>query len=399
MKNKIYTFLFFTVIFTVLVASFIYIKESRLIIDEYFHYEQITTFLRGEWYLNGGLSMLPGFHLVMAAILKILDAKSVVSARFVSLTINFISVVIFFLLAKKMDKGASYFKTAEYVFCPIIFSFFSLMYADIFSILIILAAFYFVITKKYRLAGFTGSISILAKQNNIIWLIFLHVFAYLQEYGLKLSFPLIKKFIKRTWIFFSGYLFILVFIIVNGGIATSGKYWQRPVFNPSNVYFFLFLVFWLLLPIHLANFSKVKRLFSYRSIQIVSFLFFLFFIFTFANTHPWNQYRYFLRNNLLIVFTGNIFVKTLFFLPMLYSLLSLFYIRLLKNKYYLIYPFILLSILPVWLIEQRYYMLLLTFLLLFRKKEEATIEYIFIFYSVICSLILFEGIAAWRYFL
>ena len=60
--------------------------------------------------------------------------------------------------------------------------------------------------------------------------------------------------------------------------------------------------------------------------------------------------------------------KPLFFLPVVWSLLSLATIRLERASFRLLYPVGLLSLLPVWLVEPRYYLIPFVLFLAFRQR-------------------------------
>ena len=151
--------------------------------------------------------------------------------------------------------------------------------------------------------------------------------------------------------------------------------------------------------------SNIKRSWIGRFIKRkpwllpVIFLFFLFYLFTFQNTHPWNQAQYFIRNKLLVYFTVSIWRKAVFFLPIVYSLLSLSVIKLQKKEFYLLYPFTFIYLLPLWLVEQRYYMVPFVFFLIFRNKLPAGQERLLFAYQFLLSIFIFWGIAYGKFFL
>jgi hypothetical protein len=118
---------------------------------------------------------------------------------------------------------------------------------------------------------------------------------------------------------------------------------------------------------------------------------YLVYLLTFRSTHPYNQTQpaYFLRNQLLMTVTHSLALKTAFFIPVAWSMLSLGVTKLRQKNYYLLYPFTVLSLLPIWLIEPRYCFVPLSFFLLFKEEQSPLVEGLTIaLYIVVCILLL-----------
>lgn len=201
------------------------------------------------------------------------------------------------------------------------------------------------------------------------------------------------NYTKTQWIFIIGFIIFIIFVIINKGFAIGDKV-MHPAFSfhLSNIFFMLFLFFFLFLPLNISNFPKVIQLIKKnKKIILLIIIIFTIYMFTFVNNHPYNTQwtSKFLRNWLLTYFTSTILLKILFFLPIAYSVLSISLIKLHKKSFYLIYPFAILYLLPSWLIEQRYYLIPFTLLILFRKKESKLVEYSLIIIYIVLSLILF----------
>ncbi len=340
--------------------------------------------------MEPGLNLIPGYHALVALALFIFHKSGIFSARFVSVGISALSIVVFYLLTWKIYTRPSLTLTLQYAFLPILFPLFALVYTDILALLLVLVAFYLVLWKRYTLAGFVGILSVLARTNNISWLAFLYVFVYYENYGLEWrSFP---RSLRQTWIYWLGFGLFITFLFLIEGIAISDKSVQ-PLFKfqPGNVYFLLFLFFWLFLPMNIANFPSILRLLQERRWIILEILlFYLFFMFTFYNTHPLNQYYpdYYLRNKLLILVTNEPVLKSLFFLPTAYGLLSLCVTTFPEKRFYWLYPFTLLSLVPFWLIEPRYYFVPLSLFILFKKEHSPWIEWITIGVFIVLSVVI-----------
>jgi alpha-1,2-glucosyltransferase len=292
-------------------------------------------------------------------------------------------------------------KTLQYVFFPILFPFFFLLYTDVFSLLLVITAFFFALKKNYNLTAIIGIASILVRQNNIIWLLFLYIFLYFQEYS-TINKEIIKNHIKKSWLFLLGFLAFAIFLFINKGIALGDEARHPGGIFFGNIYFLLFLFFFLLLPFNLANLPKIiEKIKQNKKIIPLLLAIFIFYFFTFQNTHPYNQpqYSFFLRNQILLFFTSSLFLKILFLLPIAYSILSIWATKLPSKACYLIYPTAILYLLPSWLIEQRYYLIPFALFLALKEKKSNTVEYLTIIMYITLSLYLFWGIRYVEFFL
>ena len=376
----------------VLLAEFRFMSGARLLSDESFHFRQISRFINLDFKMEPGLNLIPGYHALVSLVLFVFHKSGAFSARFVSVGISALSIAVFYLLTRKIYVHPSLARTFQYTFLPILFPLFSLIYADVLALLLVLVAFYLVLLKRYSLAGFVGILSVLARTNNIAWLAFLYVFVYYENYGLEWrNFP---RSLRQTWIYWLGFGLFIIFLLMNKGIAISDRSVQ-PLFKfePGNIYFLLFLFFWLLLPMNIANFPRILRLVRERRWIILEImLFYLVFMFTFYNTHPLNQYYpdYYLRNKLLILVTNEPVLKSLFFIPIAYALLSLCVTALHEKRFYLLYPFTLISLVPFWLIEPRYYFVPLSLFILFKKEHSPWVEWLTVgFFIALSAVILY----------
>jgi DIE2/ALG10 family len=378
----------------VLLAEFKFMSNARLLSDESFNFRQITRFLKGDFSMEPEMNAIPGYHALIALAMAVLGKSGLYSARFLSLGISFLSILVFYLLTIKICQQPSLTKTLQYTFFPLFFPFFALVYMDILGLLLILLAFYLILWKHYSLAGLVGILSILARSNNISWFAYLFVFVYYENYGFDLRAPFRKdaflQFLKRTWVYWVGFGLILAFLIVNKGIAISNREVQ-PLFKfqSGNLFFLLSLFCLLFLPMNLANLPRILKLVR-KSWWVLLLLLgvYLIYMLTFESTHPYNQAlpNYYLRNKLLITVTSGVGPKTLFFIPVGFALLSLLVTRLRERRFYWLYPFTVLGLVPFWLIEPRYSFVPLAFFLLFKEEHSPWVERLTIAMYVVLSL-------------
>lgn len=400
--QKRFIFIILLIILISSIISFIFIKDSPLLVDEKGHYPQIKKFIDRDFTMHPDITTIPGYHCVIALFAYIFHVSSISAIRLLSLIFSIISILTFFLLSRKIHKESSIVKTLQYYFLPILFPFFFLIYTDVLSLLSILFAFYLLLNEKYKLSGIAGIISILIRQNNIIWLIFMCLFIYFEKYNFEFDFRTIKRYIKDIWVFIIGFIIFLIFLIINRGFALGDRAMHPSFsFHLGNIFFILFCFFFLFLPLNISNFSKIiQYIVKNKKIIIIITFVFLIYIITFVNNHPYNMGGgYFLRNKALRYITSNIFLKILSFIPIAYSILSISVTKLHRKSFYLIYPITLFFLMPSWLIEPRYYLISFTLFILFKKNESKLVEYLTIIIYVIASGILFYWIRTGRFFL
>ena len=384
--------------------AYIFIKDVGLLVDENSHYPTICNISNGIFETNT-FAMIPGYHFFIAFFAYVLQLSSLQSIRLLSLVFSITSVLIYYLIAKKISSEFSEHKTIEYYFFPILFPFFFLVYTDIFSLLVLLSAFYFALSKKYLLSGIASICSMLVRQNNIIWIAFICILIYFEKYGLKVNKSILKEYLKNIWMFVIGFVSFAIFFIINRGFAFKDSE-MSPSFtlHVGNCLFFLFSFFFLFLPLNIDNFTKIVKFvkkYKFVSLIIITSVF-LMYVFMFKNDHPYNNIRgYFIRNFILIYYldSGNLFVKSISFIPIGYSILSLIVTRLHKNVYYLIYPLTIIFLSLSWLIDQRYYLVPFTLFLLFKKEVSAKLEYFTIIWFIILALSFFGATLSRRWFL
>ena len=184
MNKKHASFLFILLLLFIYTFAFLLIKDKSLFVDEYQHYASIKeianlnigkdTFLRN--------ANFPGYFLTIGLLDFAFKNSSVFFSRFISAIFSFLSVLVFYFVAKELNPNFKKIKTLEYFFLPILFIFFFLIYTDVFSLLLLLLSFYFLLKKHYTFSGLIGFLSIIVRQNNVIWLLFFCAYLFFTEF-------------------------------------------------------------------------------------------------------------------------------------------------------------------------------------------------------------------------
>jgi len=397
------------VILAVMSTGFFFIQNKPYFIDESPHLGLIKkmaefNFSRDTFEIA---AMFPFYHLVLGLLSRVTGSLSLSSLRFISTIFSFFSVLVFYLIAKQIESKNAVLKTFQYLFLPILFIFFFLVYTDAFSLLLILLSFYFLNKERYKTSGLFGLFSVLTRQNNIIWLAFFVLLMIMKNFKSDFNKKSMIKFLSDAAVFILIFFGFGVFVILNNGFVLSGMKEIHPLsIHFSNLFLFLLFQFILFLPLNIANFPKIFkvsiRIFRKRPWIVFPIgIFFIFYIFAFKVDHPFNQNTidYFLRNRILAYITGSDLTKSFFFIPIFYSILSLAVSEFNKKIYYFIYPFILINLCLFWLVEPRYYLVPFVFFLLFKKQKSLLVEGLNIIIFMILSGWIVWGAISQKFFL
>jgi len=374
---------------------------DQLIMDESFHFKQTLLLKEYKWEIYPGLTVIPGYHFLLSVFSNLFGLNSLVGIRYLSVAIIIIgSVIIFFLDAEDQNKRRrmTYLLVISF---PIIFPYLFLLYTDILALIVVMWCFFLMNKKKYILATILGVISVTIRQTNVVWMAFIFLNTVFNELDYTISFNKLLQLSRKIWLFLCVFLFTIVFIIYNGGIAMQDNS-MHPAFSfeIGNIIFFLFLFCVLLLPNSVYYFKDIVSSIKKPLILVTSIvLFFIFFYFCHFE-HPYNVgdgNDYSLRNNILYLAESNIVFKIFFCFSSVYSFLVILNTKLKKTAMYLIYPFMLFLFSSSWLVENRYYIVGFVFYFIFSEKNIAT--NLQIIWNVVISLILWIGISNMDFFL
>ena len=408
MSHQTKKLIVFILLCLTLVTGHSLLKNRRFIFDEKSYNNQIQYLLKKNLIFSnlrevGQTSTLPTYGFTLAACAKIFNNDSIQSLRLYSMVLSILSIIFFYQLSMQVAPAHALTKTLQYSFFPTAFPLFFLVYTDMTSMSFILLALWATLKRWRWAAAFFGFLSVLIRQNNIVWYLFFFLCLYVEENGTHFSWDRVKQHLLKNWGFLVGFSLFALFIILNQGSIAIGDKKQHPAFSfhLGNIYFSLFIFFFLFLPFNLSNFKLVcQKILLNKKIIPLLLIAFLFYMGSFQSTHAYNSSErdYFLRNQILAFLMSTPWAKALAFIPMVYSALSL-WVTCLRHPFMIwVYPFSALFLLPSWLIDPRYYLIPFTFFILFREQKSLRVEYGTVVYSVILSFVLFYKISTGRFF-
>jgi len=368
------------------------IKDHPFILDEFYHYIQLATIKnRGELY--EGVTPLPGYHLFLLAWGAIFDQFSLSFFRHINVGIALLSLGAFLFAVHGIDKKYSKEKTLQYLFFPLLLPHFFLVYTDVLSMGLVLLCMGFLLRERYDLAGLCAIASVLVRQNNIIWLVFVGLFVLWSKYRFDLRGMHLATALKDNVVVLLGGIAFTAFVIINGGVAMAVEH-AHPSYtlHLSNVYFSLFCVFLLFLPLNIANATKVFGLLkNKRWLLPFCALCLAYFFFTFEVDYPFNDNRLLARNNLLHYFTASAWRTLCFGLCVIYAALSIAVTKLHRQELLLLHPLALLYLMPSWVVEPRYAIAPLLLFNLFRRPTSPRVEFALTMLFIATCLYIFLG--------
>ena len=356
--------------------------------DEIHHYKQIRGFCEGDYTPNPRVTTIPGYHALSALVGRVTGDCSLQQMRRVNAVIGVLSVAAFFAAARSAGAAVPIARTLQYFFLPILLPYHFLVYADSISLLANLATLALLLRGRFLLAGLVGSLSILVRQTNVVWLALVCLVAYMDAAEVRSAPHPLTAWLRRIWTALLGLAGFGLFVLWNGAVAVGGRGAFAAGFHTGNLFLFLALYFVLFLPANVAAFRRRAGRLADPTLWVLLALAYVLFLTTFRVDHPFNKFEGFLRNEMLSAVASSLLYKHLFFAFAAAGLIALYLTRLRRTSLYAIYPLALATLLPLRLIEHRYGLPAFVLLLVCREDDPAPVEY-----GGVALLALLSGVA------
>ena len=343
--------------------------------DEIHHYRQISGFCAGDYTANPRVTTIPGYHFVSALVGRATGDCSLQRMRLVNAVIGVLSVAAFFAAARAAGAKTPIARTLQYFFLPILLPYLFFVYADSISLLMNLATLALMLRGRFVLAGLAGTLAILVRQTNVVWLALVCLAAWMDDPEVRGDPRPLTAWLRRAWTALLGLAGFGAFVLWNGGVAVGGRGAFKAGLHTGNVFLFLALYFVLFLPANAAAIRRRARQLARPFFWVLLAAAYAVFLATFRVDHPFNKFEGFLRNEMLSVVASSFYWKTVFFLFVAGGLASLYVTRLRRPSLYLVYPLALATLLPLRLIEHRYGLAAVVLLLVCREDDPVPVEY------------------------
>lgn len=393
-------------------AMVVYKFDPGRFTDENSHTLQIKRIFRGESNrLVKGLTTIPGYHYTLAFIGKIADPFIDYGTEqghprdqwlrvFQTLLVLLLPIVLFFANNKlKQDQRILLVVLSIPILSPFLF----LVYTDVFSLTLLMASFVFYLYKRYDASALFLLLSLLIRQDNILWLGFLMGMLLINifiENENKFNKKLFISFFSESISYFVVLFLFIMFYVFNGGVATGDQSRHPSMsFHFTNVYGFLMLFSFLFFPVVIAEIKKIYKVyFSNLKKMITSLVLIIFGYFVFVKTlvfdlHPYNrpELSKFIHNKILNLLQENLTFSIVGYLLIVLAIGYFLTKPFINNIYSFIIPFSLLFLSLHWLFEFRYMLIsfVLTFITLKHKTKSLNYQ---IIYGGVLSLLIFYAI-------
>ncbi|MDD9858812.1 MAG: hypothetical protein OXU96_12340 [Gammaproteobacteria bacterium] len=349
--------------------------------DEATHYLQIKAFAEGGLKIHPELTMLPGYHAIIAALAWVGGNFSLPAVRAVNWGLCSLAPVLFFLCAGALGKDNRFSLTPAFLLSPIIFPFFFILYTDIPSLLFLLGVLLLTLRRRYQLAGLVAVSSLLLRPTNVVWVFFFALVALGQE-GVwarlaQRDFRPVLHALAGLWLFVFAGLAFLAFVYWNGGVALGDAQMHRVErLYPTQIYLLLFTVFFLFAPLHIRNLPRIARMIRGRPAicLCIGAMSLAVYLGTFWVDHPYNYGTFNLRNRILQLLREDLYLRVAAFIPMAWALCSLCVTPLQRRSFYWLYPLAAAALLPAGLVEQRYFIVPVILFMLAKKRESVALD-------------------------
>ena len=399
--GRAHRLLFWSLLALIFVACAGYAARGELRGDEYVHFEQVRRFVHGDFRLmRDALTMLPGYHLLLAAGLHLLGADGLGTARVLSGLTWLVAVVGFHALRRDAMGRDDFVATAQFVALPILLPFAFLVYTDALSLGLVLWAAWAAGRHRHGWAAAFLLGAMLVRQNNVLWLVLL-------AWPLLWPLPARAEVLGRCRALLPygvvGGAF-LTYWIVNGSVSLSPtQAVMHPDFSPhAGNGFYLGILAALLLPAQciqgIARFLAAARARPWWLLLPV--LLALVYLQAFRVDHPYNLGEpVALRNWLLHRTQQSLSWHLAFGAVAVFGALGLLWQRLMLRPAWVLWPLAALFVSLSWLIEQRYALIPLALLLVWRQPAGRRIELATLALWAALAVLFFWGMISGRLYL
>lgn len=372
--------------------------------DELYHYAQIELFRRGDFrVLDTYLTTIPGYHAVVAMLLRGSGLDSLGAARAINALFGLVAAAGFHALRRRVWPGTETLATAQFLALPILAPLFFLVYTDTLALALVLWAAVATLARRHGWSAFALSCLVLVRQNDVVWTGLLGLLALApgwREHGLRQW----RAALALAWPYAAPVVLFLAYWAGNGSISLShGQAALHPVsLHTGNPFFALFLA-GALLPLQvivgLRDFAGRVRACPWMLLLPVAA--FALYWWSFHADNPYNTAlpAFLPRNAFLLALDRDAWWRAGAGLVMVVAVCGLASSRLHPRGAIWLYPVGCFFLASSWLIEQRYVLVPLVLWLAFRQMRSCWMEWATLALWLVLAVLIIAGVDAGRFFL
>lgn len=389
---------------------FSYMHHPHPISDEVFHKPMVDAMTRLD-YANRprNVTTPPAFHAFIGFVTTALNLKEydLQVMRLTQLLLSALAIPCFYFIRRNLYPTQIDHRALTCLFLPIYLPFIGLLYTDPPAIAFAVLSILFMLKRQHVLAALVATMGLGIRQLTIIWACFCALytlFSLLDSYSVQQK--SIRHIISKAFFWdvtkqLAPYLIpAAVFIsygIFNKGVVSGDSGAHSVNINFSNLFMFLIVSFFLLLPINIERAHNVYKMITASIWWFIGIaVLFVAYLYLYKITHGYNHIypHWFLHNMLLKASTEQPIYKLLFSLPVIWMTLTFINIANTSHrpwKFYLIYGFSLLSFFPLPMGAIRYYMMAMLVFLLWCPRHSVFTERATLAIFILSSYVLIYG--------
>ena len=377
-------------------------RIPQLLVDEMHYGPQIRAFVEGRFELDPAITMLPGYHLAVAALLRLAGGYGDHAARLATLAGSLFLVPLAVRLAAREQPDA-WMRAAQAFFMPLLFPYLFLMYTEGWTMVAFAALVYFTTTRRSGLAALAGAFGIAMRQDFAAWVAMAWAMAAWREAGAQRQGAVLARAALVTWPYALVLAAFAVFVAANGAVALGDRSRHEGGVNLANVDLMLACGFVLFLPANLRALPAVAALVRRPLVIFALVAGFCAYWLTWSNPHPYNQVepaylRFFLHNRLLHAIDTHAALRAALFVPIAWMVLTAVAAAdaVAALRWPLAVALAVAALHP--LVEPRYYLPGFVLFNLWRPALPAALERATLAAYVAAAIALLAGISAVRFF-
>ncbi len=350
-------------------------------LDEPDHFEQIRLFRHGVFHpIVITLTTVPGYHLFLALLLKLLGTDSFAAARVLSSLFGLLAVVGFHRLRRDVVGRDDYLATAQFAVLPIFLLFVFMVQTDVASLALMLWATWAAGRQRHWLAGSLLLAAECVRQNNVLWLVLLvwpllHLLA--QQRSVR---GVVQTLLGLLPYGLAGGIFTVYWLAHGTVVWAQNEISVHPDFSLHSGNLFCLMFFAAFLYVFPCMESWRRFIADVRTrpwLIVLPLLLLALYLGTFRVDHPFNLLRPpDLRNGLLMYTQASTLWYWGFALIAIFGGIGLLWQRLMITYAAVFWALTALFISLSWLIEQRYYLISFALFMAWRVAQTNTREYL-----------------------
>lgn len=360
---------------------------AHLLVDETFHEGQVRYFLEFRNKLVPELPMLPGYHLLLAAISGLFRIDSLFGMRVASALVFIPGILAAWFHLRREDDRQPFLKSLQILACPLLWPFMVLVYTDTSTLAILLITLCVAAGNHQLTASLSAVASILLRQTSIAWILVMWLSGihrdlmrlwsrHFSSGSLALSSTrrvladLASVLRTNIWPMLAAGLFIS-FVLWNQGIAVGDReFHDVGGVYPTQIYFFFLVIWFVLLPLYVHNIPGIWRIARSKPWLVLGLALVILTLawnFTITHHHNFGAPEFHLRNRILLWIDAEPWHALILCPLAIWACLSLATVSMKKVGHYWLYPITIGVLAITELVEQRYYIVPVVLFLLFRE--------------------------------